>query len=224
VLEEKRFRRLGDVCERLVDVRLIAATHKDLGLLVRENKFRIDLYFRISTLLIRLPPLRERVEDIPILARHMLREIVADLGRDNLVLSPDLEEALQSYQWPGNIRELRQALERMALFSESSTLTSKDLHVGRLSDGASASRGQILTLSELERQYIEKVLQLERGRVEEAARKLGLSRSALYEKIKKHRVDLSRILKMSPEFGTNLPSSFGEREPMTSATNIAVIS
>jgi DNA-binding NtrC family response regulator len=210
-IEEKRFRRLGDVCERLVDVRLIAATHKDLGALVRDNKFRIDLYFRISAFPLRLPALRERVEDIPILARHMLREIGANLGRDNLALTPDSEKALQSYRWPGNIRELRQTLERMVLFSEGDTLTSKDFHVDYSSEctceSAWASTDQILTLSEFERQYIEKVLGIERGRVEEAARKLGLSRSALYEKIKKHGIDLSRIPKMNPEFGTNPPSA-----------------
>jgi len=195
-LEEKRFRRLGDVCERSVDVRLIAATHRDLGLLVRENKFRSDLYFRISTFLLRLPPLRERIEDIPILARHMLREIVANFERNDLALSPDLEEALQSYRWPGNIRELRQTLERAVLFREGDTLTSKDLHVEYPSDGTLVTNGQILTLSELERRYIETALQIERGRVKEAAKRLGLSRSALYEKIKKHDICLSGIPKL----------------------------
>jgi DNA-binding NtrC family response regulator len=206
VLEEKRFRRLGDTGERLVDVRLISATHKDISLLVRENKFRIDLYFRINTFPLRLPPLRERIEDIPILARHILRAIVTDFGCNDLVLSPDLEKALQSYRWPGNIRELRQVLERAVLLCESDILTSKDLHVEYLSDSTSVSGNQILTLSELEHQHIEKVLQIEHGRVEEAAKRLGLSRSALYEKIKKHGIDLSKIPKMSPEFGTNLSS------------------
>jgi DNA-binding NtrC family response regulator len=202
-LEEKRFRRLGDVCERLVDVRLIAATHKDLGLLVQEGKFRIDLYFRINTFPLRLPPLRERIEDIPILARNMLREIAAALGRDELALSPDLERALQSYPWPGNIRELRQTLERAVLFCDGAALTPKDLCVEYPYDGAAFSGDQLLTLSELERRYIEKVLQIGEGRVEEVAKKLGLSRSALYEKIKKHGISLSRIPKMSPEFGTS---------------------
>jgi DNA-binding NtrC family response regulator len=202
VLEEKRFRRLGDVCERLVDVRLMAATHKDLGLLVRESKFRIDLYFRINTLPLKLPPLRERIEDVPILARHMLKGITADLRRDELALSPDLERALQSYRWPGNIRELRHILERAVLFCEGGVLTPKDLHVESLSAGASFSGDQLLTLSELERRYIEKALQIEQGRVEVVAQKLGLSRSALYEKIKKHGINLSGIPKMGPEFGT----------------------
>ncbi|HKQ77760.1 MAG TPA: sigma-54 dependent transcriptional regulator [Blastocatellia bacterium] len=192
-LEEKRFRRLGDVSERSVDVRLIAATHKNLGLLVQENKFRIDLYFRINTFPLRLPPLRERIEDIPLLARHILREIGDGLGRDDLRLSPDLEAALQLYQWPGNIRELRQTLERAVLFCEGSILTYKDLHIESLSEGNMISRDRIMPLSELERQHIEEALRIEQGCVEEAARKLGLSRSALYERIKKHGIALSRI-------------------------------
>lgn len=206
-LEEKRFRRLGDVFERFVDARLITATHKDLGLLVRENKFRIDLYFRINTFPLKLPALRERVEDIPILARHILKDIATDLGRNDLKLSPDLEKDLQSYRWPGNIRELRQTLERAVLFCECDTLTSKDLHVEHLPDGALVSRDQISTLSELESRYIDKVLRIEHGSVEEAAKRLGLSRSALYAKIKKYSIDLSRIHKTNPEFGTNLPST-----------------
>lgn len=195
VIEEKRFRRLGDVCERFVDIHLIAATHKDLGALMRENKFRSDLYFRINAFPVRLSPLRERIEDIPILARYMLKEIAADLGCNNLVLSPDIEKALQSYQWPGNIRELRQILERATLFSESNILTSKDLYLECSSNGVLPSRGQILTFSELEHRHIEKVLQIEQGCVENAAKRLGVSRSALYEKIKKHGVNLSRYPK-----------------------------
>src|SRR5262245_3927143 len=212
-LEEKRFRRLGDVCERLADVRLIAATHKDLGLLVQEGKFRIDLYFRINTFPLRLPPLRERIEDVPILAQHMLREIGANLGRNDLALSPDLEKALQSYRWPGNIRELRQTLERMILLGEDDTLTSKDLHIECSSDSTLASTDPILplseSLSEFEHQYIEKVLQIERGHVDESAKKLGLSRSAFYKKIKRYGIDLSRVSNMSLASETYLSSALG---------------
>jgi DNA-binding NtrC family response regulator len=207
VIEEKRFRRLGDVHERPVDVRLIAATHKDLSLLVRENRFRSDLYFRINTLSLKLPPLRERPEDIPILARRILNELAVDLGRDKLSLSSDLEKILQAHHWPGNIRELRNVLERAVLLSKGNILTSRDLQIENpldvtpsdltASDLTLDSKDQILTLSELERQYIEKVLQIEQGRIEAAAKRLGLSRSALYEKIKKHGVSLSRAPKCS---------------------------
>jgi transcriptional regulator of acetoin/glycerol metabolism len=97
------------------------------------------------------------------------------------------------YRWPGNIRELRQTLERAALFCEGDILTSEELHGESLSDDALFSQGRLLTLSELEHRHIEKALQIEQGRVEEVATRLGLSRSALYAKIKKHGIDLSRI-------------------------------
>jgi DNA-binding NtrC family response regulator len=208
VLEEKRFRRLGDVNERFADVRLIVATHKDLRTLVREDKFRIDLYFRINAFPLRLPSLRERSEDISVLARHILGEIVTNLGCDDLVLSPDLEKALLSYGWPGNIRELRQMLERIVLFGEDDNLPSNDLSVQYSSDCALVSMHQILTLSEFERKYIEKVLQIECGCIEDSAKKLGLSRSQLYKKIKKHGINLSRVSKMSLASETNLSTAF----------------
>jgi len=195
VLEEKRFRKLGDVCERMVDIRLIAATHEDLGLLVREKKFRGDLYFRISTLPLYVPPLRERVEDIPLLARHLLKGLAEDLGRNDITLSSDVEDTLKRYSWPGNIRELRNVLERAVLLSEDpipgceTPLLDCPLGVG------SFANDDNLTLEELERQHIERVLRQEHGRVDEAARRLGLSRSALYERIKKHRVVPSGVPK-----------------------------
>jgi DNA-binding NtrC family response regulator len=193
VLEDKRFRRLGDVRDRQVDVRLIAATHQDLGQLVREKKFRDDLYFRVSTIPLAFPPLRERVEDIPTVAQYLLEKVAADLGRSEIKLEPESIKALQSYSWPGNIRELRNVIERAVLLSEDRTISIKDLHF----DGNSASRSTYLdsnlTLSELERQHIERVLREEQGRVEKAARRLGIPRSSLYQKLKKYQLDSSRV-------------------------------
>src|SRR5215510_2138291 len=126
VLEEKQFRRIGDVRDRQVNVRLIAATHQDLGQLVREKKFRSDLYFRISTIPLMVPPLRERSEDIPLLARQLLGALAGDLGRRGLRLSPDAEQALAAYQWPGNVRELRNVLERAALLCGRDVLEAQD--------------------------------------------------------------------------------------------------
>ena len=193
VLEERRFRRLGDVRDRQVDIHLIAATHQDLRLLVREKRFRSDLYFRISTIPLVLPALRERVEDIPVLARYLLEEIAADLGRGEVSLSPDGEEALRAYAWPGNIRELRNVLERALLLSERPTIGRKDLRFDVHSRPDTWTGGSDLTLIELERQHIERVLQEERGRVEQAATRLGIPRSTLYQKIKKHGIVLSRF-------------------------------
>lgn len=193
VLEDKRFRRLGDVRDRQVDVRLIAATHQDLGKLVREKRFRDDLYFRVSTIPLAFPPLRERVEDIPTVAQYLLEKVAADLSRGEIKLEPESIRALQSYSWPGNIRELRNVIERAVLLSEQRTISIKDLQF----DGNSANRSTYLdsnlTLMELEKQHIERVLREEQGRVEKAARRLGIPRSSLYQKIKKYQLESSRV-------------------------------
>jgi DNA-binding NtrC family response regulator len=127
VLEEKCFRRLGEVRDRHVDIRLIAATHQDLNALVREKKFRSDLYFRINTIPLIVPPLRERVEDILPLSHHLLHLIAAELGRSEVTLRPEAERALQEYPWPGNVRELRNVLERAVLLSDKNTLSREHL-------------------------------------------------------------------------------------------------
>lgn len=193
VLEEKRFRRLGDVRERLIDVRLITATHQDLSSLVREKRFRSDLYFRISTLPLNIPPLRERAVDIPLLAGHLLKGLASDLGRGDVELSKDSEEALRAYSWPGNIRELRNVLERAVLLSDRRTLEREDLRFDALLSPGPLAIDEHLTLLELERQHIEMVFQAEQGNVDKAAKRLGIPRSSLYEKIKKHRISLSKI-------------------------------
>jgi len=192
VLEDKRFRRVGDVRDRQVDVRLIAATHQDIGQLVTEKKFRDDLYFRICTIPLTFPALRDRKEDIPVLAQYLLEKFGADLGRGEVRLGPDCLEALQSYSWPGNVRELRNVIERAILLSDQKTIGLKDLHFdGRA--GAQVYFNSNLTLIELERQHIERVLQEEKGRVERAAKRLGVPRSSLYQKLKRHRIESSKF-------------------------------
>jgi DNA-binding NtrC family response regulator len=193
VLEEKRFRRVGDVRDRQVDVRLIAATHQDISQLVRERKFRDDLYFRVSTIPLAFPSLRERVEDIPIMADYLLDKLATDLGRGEIRLEPESVRALQAYSWPGNVRELRNVIERAVLLSEQKSIRLQDLHF----DGQSGSRTSYLdsslTLTELEKQHIQRVLLEEQGRVERAATRLGIPRSSLYQKIKKYRLHSSRV-------------------------------
>jgi DNA-binding NtrC family response regulator len=193
VLEEQKFRRLGDVRDRQVDVRLIAATCQDLSRLMRENKFRNDLYYRISTIPLAVPPLRERVEDIPVLARHLLTKCAADLGRNDLELSLDAERALQAYVWPGNIRELRNVLERAALLSERRVLLATDLRFDDTARSETPAHDSHLTLLELERRHIELTLAEEHGNVERAAKRLGIPRSSLYQKIRKFQIVTSKI-------------------------------
>ena len=193
VLEEHKFRRLGDVRDRQVDVRVVAATCHDLGRLMMENKFRSDLYYRISTIPLAVPSLRERVDDIPALARHLLVKCAADLGRNDLELSSDAESALQAYSWPGNIRELRNVLERAALLSERHILLATDLRFDNAVKKGTPVFDSKLTLLELERRHIEVVLAEERGHVERTAKRLGIARSSLYQKIRKFQITSSKV-------------------------------
>lgn len=193
VLEEKRFRRVGDVRDRQVDVRLIAATHQDMGQLVREKRFRDDLYFRISTIPLSFPALRDRIEDIPTMAQYLLDKVSADLGRGELLLDENCLQALKAYSWPGNIRELRNVIERAVLLSDQKTITINDLHFDGHTQVGAPFLDSRLTLLELEKQHIERVLLEERGRVEKAAKRLGIPRSSLYQKIKKHQIPMSKV-------------------------------
>jgi DNA-binding NtrC family response regulator len=186
VLEDSRFRRLGDVRERVVDIQIIAATNRNLMQSVREMKFREDLYFRISTFHLRIPPLRERVEDVPIIAQSLLRSLANDLAREQQELSPGAENVLKSYAWPGNIRELRNVLERVALTCEGRVIEAQDLGLAhRAATPMPRSEGEpALTLAELERLHIARVLSEEAGKVAQAALRLGIPRSTLYQKLK----------------------------------------
>jgi len=192
VLEDKRFRRVGDVKDRQVDVRLIAATHQDIIQRVREKKFRDDLYFRISTIPLAFPSLRERIEDIPVLARYLLNKVAADLGRGDIQLDDDCVKALQAYAWPGNVRELRNVIERAVLLSDQKTIGLKDLNFEGHGNVTSPSYDSNLTLLELEKQHIKRILMEERGRVEKAASRLGIPRSSLYQKIKRHSIPVPK--------------------------------
>jgi len=186
VLEEKRFRRLGDVRERLVDIRLIAATHRDIATMARDGEFRSDFYFRISTIPLMIPALRDRLEDIPVLARYFVDQLVDDLSAGEIELSEGAIRSLQSYAWPGNIRELRNVLERAILLRDGQQLTERDLHFDTRTVPEPGATRSARTLDEIERQHIEETLLTEGGRVQSAANRLGIPRSSLYQKIKRY--------------------------------------
>jgi DNA-binding NtrC family response regulator len=189
VLEEQRFRRVGDVRDRQVDLRLIAATHQDLAQRVAAGQFRGDLYFRISTLPLAVPALRDRPEDIPLLARRLLDELAQDFGRPAVGLTPPALTALTGYRWPGNIRELRNVLERAVLLHDRASLGREDLLFDAGLNAAAPSPAKAeLTLKDLEREHIERILTEEKGRVEQAARRLGIPRSSLYQKLKQFQI------------------------------------
>jgi DNA-binding NtrC family response regulator len=187
VLEEKKFRRLGNVQDRHVDIRLISATHHNLQQFVQRGSFRSDLYFRISTIRLNIPPLRERAEDIPALAR----ELLVSIGSPEVEMNAQAVDALQAYPWPGNIRELRNVLERAVLFSSGGRLPAPALHFDYPALPPTATGDASMTLEDVERQQIQRVLDLEQGQVGRAAERLGIPRSSLYQKIKRHRIRLS---------------------------------
>ena len=193
VLQDSEYCRLGSAKPIRVDVRVLAATNVDVLRAIKTKKFREDLYYRLNAFSIQVPPLRERIEDIPVLAEFFLERLCADLGRGEIHLDPESTRALQSYSWPGNVRELRNVIERAVLLSENKTIRLKDLHFDGARGSKSAYVDSNLTLLELEKQHIERVLAEEHGRVEKAAKRLGIPRSSLYQKIKKHQIHLSKV-------------------------------
>jgi len=195
VLEDGRFRRLGSVQDRRANVRVIAATQQDLPRLVGEGRFRGDLYYRICAFPINVPPLRERTEDVPQLARVILARICAEMGRAAVELTDAAERKLQSYAWPGNIRELRNVLERALLLRAGHRLEADDLGFESAPVERPQEGGPVQTLQEAERQLIESVLRLEGGKVAAAAKRLGVQRSTLYHKIRRHGIDPEALSK-----------------------------
>jgi DNA-binding NtrC family response regulator len=192
VLEDMRFRRVGEVQDRHVDVRLVAATHRDLARLVAEEKFREDLYYRIRGIPLAVPPLRERGDDVILLARRLCDRIAVDVGRPGVRLSESAEKALQAHGWPGNVRELRNVLEHAILLSARTTLEADDFGEG-LARSRPTSRAGPKSLAQAEREHIEETLRSQQWSVPQASGILGLSKSALYEKIRKHGISLPRI-------------------------------
>lgn len=187
VVEEKRFRRLGEVAERRVDIRLIAASNVDLADAVAEKRFRADLFYRLNTLTLRLTPLRERREDIPELARSILARLGAETGK-RAELADEAVAQISAYDWPGNIRELHNVLERALLLARTPKIEASHLALERRAAAAAdpSANADLYqgSLEEVERRYIERILRLENGQVDRAADRLSVPRSTLYQRLK----------------------------------------
>jgi DNA-binding NtrC family response regulator len=186
VIEERRFRRVGDTRERWSDARIVAATHQDLHRAVEQGRFRRDLYFRICVLPLRIPSLRARPEDVPPLARQLLVRLAADRGRVEPVLAADAEQALMRHRWPGNLRELRSVLERALLATERGTIMASDLDFDTLEPPHEVDMGWCpagASLDEMERAYIVHVLTECGNDKELAARRLRMPRSTFYQRL-----------------------------------------
>ncbi|WP_273483902.1 sigma-54 interaction domain-containing protein [Desulforamulus ruminis] len=193
VLQEREFERVGDTRTNPIDVRVIAATNRNLKHLVREGKFREDLYYRLNVVEIVLPPLRERTSDLVELTNYLITKLNRKLGKKVTGLTKESLNALRSYNWPGNIRELENVMERIMVSLEAQELTYKDLvpHLGICLPVQDSNRGEIMALDHLEKQMIERALKICGHTVagkKQAAFLLNISLATLYNKIKKYHI------------------------------------
>jgi len=187
VVEQGEVRRLGDVKDRKIDVRVIAATNKNLRAEVDAGRFREDLYFRLNVLRVTLPPLRDHMEDIDLLAEHFLRYFIEKCGKGTVRLAPAAMAVFRQYAWPGNVRELRNVIERMVVMSEGPELDVDaipyEVSGARPPETASAPSPD-RSIADVEKEHIARVLKHAGGNKKEAARILGIDRSTLYARLK----------------------------------------
>ncbi len=183
-LQNREIVKVGSNKKIPIDIRLVCATNSDLNVLVREGQFREDLLYRINTIQVEIPPLRERVEDIPLLANFFLGIYSAKYNNPGLKIDHEVIEQMKRYAWPGNVRELQHAVEKAVILSEGDTLTQ---HNFIFPDNTRVD-SPVRTLEEMERQMIESTIREHEGNVSAAADQLGITRQTLYNKIKKYRL------------------------------------
>jgi DNA-binding NtrC family response regulator len=186
VIETGEFERVGSSKTQKVNVRLLSATNADLHAEVAQGRFRQDLLFRLNTVEIRLPPLRDRIEDIPVLAEHFLKFHRERYRRPILGFTPEALDALRQHLWPGNVRELDHVVERAVLMSTGNIVTAFDLALEATPDARLSARLEEMSLEDAERLLIKKALARFEGNANRAAEALGLSRSALYRRLQKY--------------------------------------
>ena len=191
-IEDKRFRRVGGIRDLTANFRLVAATNRDLAAEVAAGRFRADLYYRLNVVRVRMPPLRERTEDIPLLVDVILRPLSKELGRPAPTVSPRALKKLQSYAWPGNVRELRNVLERAMLTMTGKEIVNDDLllesdtkSLAKTSGGMPTADWEIRALDDVVADYVTASVAAAGGNVRKAARQLQISPSTLYARMKK---------------------------------------
>lgn len=192
VLEERRIERLGSVKEIPLDIRVLAATNRDLDKMIAEKKFREDLYYRLNVIQVNLPPLAERTGDILLLAEKFIEKYSKKVGKDIKGLDPEAASALTSYAWPGNVRELENIIERAIVLTRSTALTRDDLAGLSSKGGATTPTRAIRPLSDVEREHIAYCLNELDWNIGQTAESLGIHRNTLRAKIKEYRLSRSR--------------------------------
>jgi len=190
VLQEGDFIPVGDTKGRTVDIRFLAATNKDLEEEVRQKRFREDLYFRLNVISLQLPPLRERADDIELLARHFLTKYAARMKREITDFTGEAMQLLKSYSWPGNIRELENAIERAAILTRGTSITAETLPVWRTPQAAEPKQAKrLVSLETVEREHILHVLKASSNNKSRAAKILEIARRTLDRKIEEYGLD-----------------------------------
>lgn len=190
VLQEKEITRVGGAKPIKVDVRVIAATNRDLKKAVDAGVFRDDLYYRLNVISIELPPLREHPEDIPLLADHFIEKFNIEMGRNIERISEEALEVLMEYDWPGNVRELENVIERAMVITKGSVIRAEDLRLPSQLRGAGPlpSPTEDKTIKTMEKRHIERVLKENNWNIQRSAEELGIDRVTLYNKIKKYKI------------------------------------
>jgi transcriptional regulator with PAS, ATPase and Fis domain len=189
VLQDQSYQPVGASRSEQADIRVVSATNQELAELVASGDFREDLFYRLNLITIRLPPLRERRSDIPLLANHIIEGVSVKYGLDPVTLTAQALDWLSAQPWPGNIRQLKQTLERTVLLAGKSQLTQADfIGAGHGDEAGGQQRLGVdgMTLEQVERRMIEQALEQHRGNISRVAQALGLSRTALYRRLERH--------------------------------------
>jgi DNA-binding NtrC family response regulator len=194
-LQEKEYRQLGSAKTQRADVRIIAATNTDLEQAVSQGAFRRDLYYRLNIIPLDLPPLRERCEDVPVLARHFIDQYASEFSKEVNEIAPEAMQKLIRYDWPGNVRELQNVIERTVIFSSNRVLQRNDILLPETEPAPateSFQQAKTRVVIEFEKNYIESLLLAHRGNITHAARTAGKNRRAFWELMRKHEIDTTQ--------------------------------
>jgi DNA-binding NtrC family response regulator len=196
VLQEKEYRPLGSTKARTANMRVIAATNIDVDEAIRTGRLRQDLYYRLNVIRLHLPPLRERRHDIPALASHFLEKYELEFGKFGLSFSAGALQMLQDYDWPGNVRQLENMIERAVVFAERNVIEGKDLDLPASDRPAAPGSFQVAKsacIAKFERSYIENLLHLHHGNITRAAKAAEKNRRAFWEMIRKYHIDVQQF-------------------------------
>jgi DNA-binding NtrC family response regulator len=226
-IEEKTFRRLGGTRDLVVDVRIMAATNRDLAAEVAAGRFRADLFYRLRVIPITLPPLRERREDIFPLVKHFVAHFNREFGKKVREIAPEAQALLNGYGWPGNVRELRNVIERAVLLTDGEIIGARELPLEVTAPMATAAMPALpeggVKLDEMERRLLVEALERVHGNQSQAAELLGLSRHQVRTRMKRHGLLVALLMVAAAALGAAAPTARAQRPPRVAASSLACL-